>query len=189
MHNDNTIDDFDVGFDGALPAQNTKIAQLFHVILKIASAILGFVVISMLLLAGVMMVPGLGEGFMADYVAEGGIDIGSTTGLALAYFGTAIIAAAYFIVVRILIKIVKTLLSGDPFVPANISRLRSIWIIIALAEGLRMALRIIASLSGEGSDVTVNISPGTWFLVFVIAALAEVFRHGAELRRDAELTV
>jgi len=38
-------------------------------------------------------------------------------------------------------------------------------------------------------EVTLELRPGTWFVVFVIAALAEVFRHGAELRRDAELTI
>ncbi|WP_371396719.1 DUF2975 domain-containing protein [Fretibacter rubidus] len=189
MINDNDIDDVD-GFGGdALPAKNTKIARLLSTILKIASVILGFVVISMLILAGVMFIPGLGEGFMADYVSEGGLDVGSTTGLGFAYLGTAIIAAAYFFVVRILSKVVKTLLAGDPFVPENISRLRSIWIIIAAAEILRTFLRVIATATGNDGDITLSISPGTWFLVFVIAALAEVFRHGAELRRDAELTV
>ena len=91
--------------------------------------------------------------------------------------------------VRILSKIVKTLLAGDPFVPENISRLRSIWIIIALAEVLRTIIRVAAGLMGDNTEFTLDISAGTWFLVFVIAALSEVFRHGAELRRDAELTV
>jgi len=59
------------------------------------------------------------------------------------------------------------------------------WIIIALAEILRI---IIVNLSTVG-EVTLDLRPGTWFVVFVVAALAEVFRHGAELRRDAELTI
>lgn len=189
MINDNDIADFE-GLEGdALPAQNTKIARLFSTILKIASVILGFIVISMLILAGIMFIPGFGEGFLQDYIVEGGFDVKSTMGLGLAYLGTAIIAAAYFFVVRILSKIVKTLLAGDPFVPENISRLRSIWIIIAAAEILRIIVRIFALPTGDSGDITLTISPGTWFLVFVIAALAEVFRHGAELRRDAELTV
>ena len=189
MNNDNAIIDMHDNFADGLPAQNTKIAQLFNVILKIASAILGFVVISMLILAGIMFVPGLGEGFLQDYIVEGGFNVESTTGLGLAYIGTAMVAAAYFFVVRILNQIVKTLLAGDPFVPENISRLRSIWIIIAAAEILRIIVRVFALPTGENGDITLTTSPGTWFLVFVIAALAEVFRHGAELRRDAELTV
>jgi len=36
---------------------------------------------------------------------------------------------------------------------------------------------------------TIDIRLGTWFLVFVLAALAEVFRHGAVLRRDQEFTI
>lgn len=181
MNNDPIDNDFAV-------AQNTAVARLFSKILVVASVILGFVCISMLAFAAFVVMPG-GEGFMADYIAEGGIDVGSRQGLALTYLGTAVITAAYFIVVRILSKIVKTLLAGDPFVPENISRLRSIWIIIALAEVLRTVLRVGASVMGGGNDFTLDISPGTWFLVFVIAALSEVFRHGAELRRDAELTV
>jgi len=104
---------------------------------------------------------------------------------AVSFFGAAVIGAIWFFVLRILRKVVKTLLDGDPFVPENISRLRMIWIVIALAEILRI---IIANLATHG-EVTLELRPGTWFVVFVIAALAEVFRHGAELRRDAELTI
>ena len=103
----------------------------------------------------------------------------------VSFFGGAVIGAMWFFVLSILRKVVKTLLDGDPFVPENISRLRQIWIIIALAEILRI---IIVNLSTVG-EVTLDLRPGTWFVVFVVAALAEVFRHGAELRRDAELTI
>jgi len=92
----------------------------------------------------------------------------------MALLGSAVIGAMWFYVLNILRKVVKTLLEGDPFVPENISRLRLIWIIIALAEVLRIITMNLSTV-GEG--------------VFVIAALAEVFRHGAELRRDAELTI
>ena len=104
---------------------------------------------------------------------------------ALTCFGSAFIGAMWFFVLTILRKIVKTLLDGDPFVTENISRLRLMWIVIALSEILRIVVMNL-SISGE---VTLDLRPGTWFVVFVIAALAEVFRHGAELRRDAELTI
>lgn len=103
----------------------------------------------------------------------------------IACFGGAIIAAIWFYVLRLLRKIVGTLLSGDPFIPENISRLRKIWVFIALSEIIRIIFVNIAS-TGE---MFIDVRAGTIFLVFVIAALSEVFRHGAELRRDAELTI
>ena len=103
----------------------------------------------------------------------------------VALLGSALIGAMWFFVLNILRQIVKTLLEGDPFVPENISRLRLMWIVIALAEILRI---VTMNLSTVG-EMTLDLRPGTWFVVFVVAALAEVFRHGAELRRDAELTI
>ena len=76
-------------------------------------------------------------------------------------------------------------MAGDPFVAANISRLRTIWIVIVISEIIRI---IIINLS-KADEMLIDIQAGTIFLVFVIAALSEVFRHGTELRRDAELTI
>lgn len=103
----------------------------------------------------------------------------------IVFFGGAIIAAIWLYVLNILRKIIGTLLGGDPFVPANISRLRTIWIVIVLSEIIRI---IIVNVSST-DEMLVDIQAGTIFLVFVIAALSEVFRHGTELRRDAELTI
>ena len=41
----------------------------------------------------------------------------------------------------------------------------------------------------RGENMLIEVQASTIFLVFVIAALSEVFRHGAELRRDAKLTI
>jgi hypothetical protein len=107
--------------------------------------------------------------------------------------GAIIMASAYLYVAFVIKKIVKTTLNGNPFVDANISRLRTTWVVIALVEIFRMILMGFITSSGkdgtalEGFSVETNLS--AWFLVFVIAAMAEVFRIGLELRRDQELTV
>jgi len=49
--------------------------------------------------------------------------------LMLSAFTGAIISAAFFFIARLLKRLLKTLLDGDPFVPENIARLRKIWII------------------------------------------------------------
>lgn len=111
------------------------------------------------------------------------------------FLAAGAMTAGYIFVVNVLRKIVGTLIAGDPFVPDNISRLRRVWIALAVFELFRMisrsalAVEIDALSVTESTGATIDIRLGTWFLVFVIAALAEVFRHGAMLRRDQELTV
>ena len=110
------------------------------------------------------------------------------------FLAAGAMTAGYIFVVNVLRKIVTTLIAGDPFVPANISRLRSVWMTLAAIELFRMISRNflaveINALSVTEAAATIDIRLGTWFLVFVLAALAEVFRHGAVLRRDQEFTI
>ena len=124
--------------------------------------------------------------FSQDILAglEKSNDVGANNA-PLVFFGGALIASIWLYVLNILRKIIGTLLAGDPFVAANISRLRTIWIVIVISEIIRI---IIINLS-KADEMLIDIQAGTIFLVFVIAALSEVFRHGTELRRDAELTI
>lgn len=107
--------------------------------------------------------------------------------------GGSLIAAAYLYVALVVKRIVKTTLDGNPFVEENISRLRKTWVVIALVEIIRMiAMGFIdySAMAGSGLDgFTLKTSLPSWFLVFVIATMAEVFRIGLELRRDQDLTV
>lgn len=108
--------------------------------------------------------------------------------------GGSIILAAYLYVAFVVRAIVKTTVRGNPFVSENISRLRKTWIIIALAEIVRMLASIIFN-NGAANSVSsetvigVEIRLQAWILVLFIAIMAEVFRIGLELRRDQELTV
>lgn len=135
--------------------------------------------------------PELRQDIIQKLEATGGT-MPSTSMLALSPLIAALMAAAYLYVAWVVKAIVETTLKGDPFVEANISRLRKTWIVIALVEIFRMFF--MGLLPGTKSDAALNsFSMDTrlsaWFLVFVIAAMAEVFRIGLELRRDQELTV
>lgn len=112
----------------------------------------------------------------------------SPQNMALVCLGMLVIAGAWFFVLKSLRRVVSTVIAGDPFVPQNISRLRRIWVIIALAEIFRMFIHWLARVNATGASET-DFRLETWFLVFVVAALAEAFRYGAELRRDQELTI
>lgn len=111
--------------------------------------------------------------------------------LTLSAFSGGIISAAFYFIARLLKKLLATLLAGDPFVPENIARLRKIWIILALAEGFRtIAAPLIAIMDTSNTmEIDWDIRFTSWFLVFVIATVAEVFRHGAELRQEQKLTI
>ena len=87
-------------------------------------------------------------------------------------------------------RIFMTLTAGDPFHPDNVARLR---LIGALLGGLEILRYAVWSLSAwlmpaiDRRDVNLNLT--AWFSVLVIFVLAEVFREGARLRREAELTI
>jgi len=136
----------------------------------------------------ILIPSGLQDQFFAE-IDHSNLPSTSATGLAIACFGGAIVAGAWLFVLKILRKVVQTVIDGDPFVPENISRLRRIWVIIAAAEIFRMVIHGMSSLQGNGGSADIDIRIGTWFLVFVIATLSEAFRYGAEMRREQELTI
>ena len=169
----------------ALDKLGTPTARSLNVIVWIA---LVFMICVFVLLLGFAVVLLINNPMSADIMrefAENETLIAPTSrSVAISCLGGAVISATFILVLNLLRKIVGTLLRGDPFVSENISRARYIWIAVALAEILRI---IIVSIASENGDI--DIRAGTWFVVFVIAAFAEAFRHGAELRRDQELTV
>jgi hypothetical protein len=110
-------------------------------------------------------------------------------GVILAVYGMLYLGALIAILSR-LRKVFATLTAGDPFEPENIPRLRLIGFVLAGMELARYALNAlllaIAPALGweiDGFNITV------WFSVLVVFVLAEVFREGARLRREAELTI
>ena len=107
--------------------------------------------------------------------------VGSVT----AYFG------GFLLILRSLRKIFRTLTLGDPFQPENVRRLRQVGVILAVVTGGVYAAQLVTAriapgvLSPQGlSDLLTPV-----FSVLVVFVLAEVFREGARLRRESELTI
>ncbi|MHB8527932.1 MAG: DUF2975 domain-containing protein [Caulobacteraceae bacterium] len=99
------------------------------------------------------------------------------------------LAGAIVIVTR-LRRIFETLIAGDPFHPDNVRRLRVIGLTLAALEIGRYAAAGLSRLvPAHGFRFTGGVSLTTWFAVLVIVVLAEVFREGARLRSEAELTI
>lgn len=103
-----------------------------------------------------------------------------------AYFG------GFLLILRDLRMIFRTLTQGDPFQPDNVRRLRQIGLILAIVTG---GVWLVQGL------VAARLAPGVMdpqgagelltpvFSVLVVFVLAEVFREGARLRRESELTI
>ena len=108
----------------------------------------------------------------------------------------AVVAVAAYVAVLLVIffrlrQVFSTLILGDPFRPENVGRLRIVGLgLIALevvGYVVRLALVWAMPERQDSVDFTVNLSG--WFAILVVFVLAEVFREGARLRRDAELTI
>jgi hypothetical protein len=167
------------------------IVHVLNTILLIILITMALVVVGMIIFAAMAQ---FGSGALpAPLTIEGSGDVPTRQQVAIGAIISAIIAGAYFYIAKVVRGIVQTTLKGDPFVEANISRLRKTWIVLALLEIFRMFFVRSIPFMPKGDtaieSVTVETNLSAWFLVFVIAAMAEVFRIGLELRRDQELTV
>jgi hypothetical protein len=98
--------------------------------------------------------------------------------------------AGVLVIVGTLRRIFMTLTAGDPFHPDNVARLRLIGLMLAALELGRYAFWAISAWLLPGvNKVRPDPSLTAWFSVLVVFVLAEVFREGARLRREAELTI
>jgi len=102
--------------------------------------------------------------------------------------------AGALVIVGRLRRIFQTLIAGDPFHPDNVRRLRVIGGALALLEIGRFAFAAIArtiahDLGVARPSMAAHVNLTAWFAVLVIVVLAEVFREGARLRGEAELTI
>lgn len=88
-------------------------------------------------------------------------------------------------------RIFQTLSVGDPFHPDNVRRLKQIGLILStVTGGAWLGQTLVARLARGAMDppsLFDLVTPA--FSVLVVFVLAEVFREGARLRRESELTI
>lgn len=103
--------------------------------------------------------------------------------------------AAYFVgfvfILHRVRRIFAALAARDPFRPENTRHLRQIAWALGVVTAVQFVSRAIGAMLAPGviktQGVTDLMTPV--FSILVIFVLAEVFREGARLRRDAELTI
>ncbi|MDP3673941.1 MAG: DUF2975 domain-containing protein [Novosphingobium sp.] len=132
----------------------------------------------------------------AQLVKDGkaiGVD-GLIAGIAVALPMIAVVLVGAFWFVHLLGRIVDTVGEGDPFIPANADRLRTMgWLALAiqlltLPIGLAVA-RIARAVEDSPSDTSVGLDFTGLVLVLILFVLARIFRKGAAMREELEGTV
>lgn len=99
--------------------------------------------------------------------------------------------AALIVIFSRLRRVFGALTLGDPFRPENVGRLRQVGLALAALEalgyGVRLAVAWLAPEARPHAQIPINFT--AWFSILVVFVLAEVFREGARLRGEAELTI
>jgi hypothetical protein len=124
-------------------------------------------------------------------VTAGGEEVnGRGPFLTVGLLAVGLYMAGILVIVDRLRRIFSTLTAGDPFHPENVTRLRVVGLMLAMLEVGRYAVWTASAWLFPGAnEVEPNFSLTAWFSVLVVFVLAEVFREGARLRREAELTI
>ena len=118
----------------------------------------------------------------AQVASKGPVFAGMLLAFALSIGGVLVIVDA-------LRRIFVTLTAGDPFHPNNVRRLRLVGVMLAALEISRYVVWGLSPLLPLIKRNEPNFNLTSWFSVLVVFVLAEVFREGARLRREAELTI
>ena len=80
---------------------------------------------------------------------------------------------------------VDTVRSGDPFVPENAARLKTIAWCALITESLRLAFGMLAAtMNLAGSNIEWHFSATGWLAVVLLFVLARVFEEGTQMRED-----
>ncbi|WP_409019591.1 DUF2975 domain-containing protein [Brevundimonas vesicularis] len=107
-------------------------------------------------------------------------------GAIFAYF------AGFLLILRCLRQIIRSLTLGDPFQPKNVTRLHQIGLTLAVVTGgvwvmQSLVARFIAPGIMDPQGLKDLLTP--IFSILIVFVLAEIFREGARLRRESELTI
>lgn len=113
----------------------------------------------------------------------------------LLLFGVGAVTAyfsSFLLILHGLRKILRSLILGDPFQPQNVRRLRQIGLTLAVVTfGVWLAQLLVARFFAPGiidpQGLNDLLTPS--FSILIVFVLAEIFREGARLRRESELTI
>jgi hypothetical protein len=166
-----------------------SVSSFLKVILDVVYAALWIGLAAVVLMAMAALLFSFNPDILGNVKIEG-MDISDRGPLmAAGLVAAALYLGGVLLIVGTLRRIFMTLTAGDPFHPDNVSRLRFIGALLAALELGRYLVWGIGTRIPWVQKVDSNFNLTSWFSVLVVFVLAEVFREGARLRREAELTI
>lgn len=90
-------------------------------------------------------------------------------------------------IVNRLLEILRTLRFGSPFVKENADRFRRVGFALLIGEGAKLLFAILGEIFN--ADVGYSTELTTWIAMISVFVLAEVFREGAKMKEEQDLTV
>lgn len=184
-----------------------SIASIVQVGLQIAWIVLW-------VMAGLLLVGAIAYGVILFLISNGSIDPalleGGSGDFHLTYdqpgggrwpvvvpallIGAVAIAGSLVIVWR-LKQLFDSFSSGEPFRRENANHLRVIWITMLVIELSRYALMALTGVlittfaPDVHGEISISFDFSSWLSILVLVVLAEVFREGARLKEEQELTI
>ena len=150
--------------------------------------LLSLIVVVVLAALALLVVPNMAAEMVRRFDLSANMSSGMEALMMLAF---ALSLGGYLLVTYLTRQVFCTLAEGDAFHPDNTRRLR--WIGFGLA-GLEILSYAGRAFMEHVLHVRLDQGYGlravtAWFSVLVVFVLAEVFREGARLRQEADLTI
>ena len=100
------------------------------------------------------------------------------------------IFAAVHVMISRLLDMVATVRAGDPFVPENAARLKTIaWLMLVMELFHLLCGVMAAAMNAAGSHIDWSFSATGWVAVALLFVLAQVFEQGTRIRADLEAMI
>ena len=148
------------------------------------------------LFTGVLMVIGFGATFvfanvMADYFQQRELNAAILFPVFRVWLVLALpMVAAVHVQLTKLLEIVRTVDLGDPFVPENAARLKTIAWALLVVQVLHLVFGVMVRIAAEANaDMSWSFSITGWLAVLLLFVLARVFAEGARIRGDLEAMI
>lgn len=130
---------------------------------------------------------GLGIALVVVPIVQVVGDDGGGSGKFLSVAHHFVTVAVMLFVANRLLEILKTLRFGSPFVEENADRFRAVGYALLIGEGAKIAFGFLDFFSD--ADIEIDSELITWVAIIAVFVLAEVFREGARMKEEQDLTV
>ncbi len=155
--------------------------------------------------AAALVLGALGYSLFLAFTREGAINAAALSELGgagwqvvvPALLGAGVAIGGGLVIVWRLRRLFESFSTGDPFRRENAQHLRVIWIALLIMELARYAtLALFSALmatygppEGARIDYDPDLNLWNWAEILILIVLAEIFREGARLREEQELTI